>query len=954
MIGSRLLHYTVEAQLGHGGMGTVYRARDTLLNRTVAIKVLELEDREATQRLLHEARAASALNHPGSVTIHGVEQHAETAFIVMEYVDGRALDRLIPPDGLPVDEVLRCGIEIADAIAAAHEQGIVHRDIKPGNVMMTAGGRLKVLDFGIARRTPLATDATQTILAGTISAAGAILGTPGYMAPEQITGSPAGPQSDVFALGALLYQMVTGRPPFTGESVWATLDATVRRDPPAIASLRPGVPPRLAAIVARALAKNPDERYRSAREIRDELAALREAERGTAAAGRWRPGRIGVAAALVVALAITGIAAWFLVRASRVRWARDTAVPEVTRLAASGDPVGAYRVAQRALTSAPDDPQVSAAWNSITHAFPLASEPSGATVAIRSLAANDEGWIVLGTTPFTARVPFGQFRWRFSKEGFDTREIAPNPYPLNITLVRSGSGPQGMVPVPPSAYELDRSRTSLALPGFWIDTYEVTNRDFKAFIDSGGYQKRDYWTQPIVSGGRTLSWNEAMALFRDRTGRPGPSTWDIGSYPDGRADWPVSGVSWYEAAAYTVFAGKTLPTVYQWRVAAGTAGIFSDMLQFSNFGGPGPAGVGVSGSLGPYGTHDMAGNVKEWVWNESSDGKRFVLGGAWFEARHQFLDEDARAPLSREPGFGFRCMRASAPVPPDVQAALTAPIVTLARDLSELKPVNDDVYKAYRGLFEYDRKPLDSRVEERDDTNAHWSVERVSFTAAYGSERVPLVLFLPRSAKPPYQVAIYFPGSDATRSASSRNLYTQWLQFLVRSGRAVAFPIYQQTYERRRQSTGPNFLREISLHRGLDLRRTVDYLETRADIDRANIAFYGISLGAQLGPVYLAIEPRLKTGVLLSGGFETWTIPPEVDPVNFAPRVTQPVLMVNGREDFDLPYDTAQVPMFNMLGTPAADKRHVVMEGGHIPPRPEAVFKEILDWLDRYLGPVTQ
>jgi pimeloyl-ACP methyl ester carboxylesterase len=443
-----------------------------------------------------------------------------------------------------------------------------------------------------------------------------------------------------------------------------------------------------------------------------------------------------------------------------------------------------------------------------------------------------------------------------------------------------------------------------------------------------------------------------MALFRDRTGRPGPSTWELGSYADGEADWPVHGVSWYEAAAYAAFAGKTLPSVYQWRAAAGSAGIFSDVLQFSNFGGPGPLRVGASGSLGPYGTHDMAGNVKEWVWNESSDRKRFVLGGAWFEARHQFLDEDARAPLQREAGFGFRCMRAAAPVPADVQARLSAPIETLVRDVAELRPVNDDVYKAYRGLFDYDSKALESRVDERDDTNAHWSIERVSFTAAYGSERVPLVLFLPRTAKPPYQVALHFPGSDATRAASSRNLYIQWVQFLVRSGRAVAFPIYQQTYERRRKSTGPNFMREISLQRGLDLRRTVDYLQTRPDIDGAKIAFYGISLGAQLGPLYLAIEPRLRTGVLLAGGFETWNMPAEVDPVNFAPRVTQPVLMVNGREDFDLPYDTAQVPMFDMLGTAAADKRHVVMEGGHIPPRPEEVIKEILDWLDRHLGPV--
>ena len=132
----------------------------------------------------------------------------------------------------------------------------------------------------------------------------------------------------------------------------------------------------------------------------------------------------------------------------------------------------------------------------------------------------------------------------------------------------------------------------------------------------------------------------------------------------------------------------------------------------------------------------------------------------------------------------------------------------------------------------------------------------------------------------------------------------------------------------------------------------MDYLQTRGDVDRHRIAAYGLSMGAQLMPVMLAIEPRIRTGVMLSGGFETYSIPPEWDPVNFAPRVTQPALMVNGREDFDLPYASAQVPLFNMLGTRAADKQHRVLEGGHLPPKPVLVFKEILDWFDRYLGPV--
>ena len=207
----------------------------------------------------------------------------------------------------------------------------------------------------------------------------------------------------------------------------------------------------------------------------------------------------------------------------------------------------------------------------------------------------------------------------------------------------------------------------MALPEFLIDATEVTNRQFKAFVDAGGYQKQEFWTQPFVKGEKTLSWEEAMAEFRDATGRPGPSTWEVGTFAEGTADAPVSGVSWYEAAAYAAFAGRTLPTIFHWYRAAGSDGSFSEVLQVSNFGGKGPLPVGASGSLGPFGTSDLAGNVKEWVWNESSGGRRFVLGGAWFEAAHAFSDEDARVPFTRDPGFGFRSMLPRAPL----DAALT-------------------------------------------------------------------------------------------------------------------------------------------------------------------------------------------------------------------------------------------------------------------------------------------
>jgi dienelactone hydrolase len=345
----------------------------------------------------------------------------------------------------------------------------------------------------------------------------------------------------------------------------------------------------------------------------------------------------------------------------------------------------------------------------------------------------------------------------------------------------------------------------------------------------------------------------------------------------------------------------------------------------------------------------MAGNVKEWCWNATTGGRRYILGGGWNEADYMFHDEDAQSPFERRPTFGFRCMVQQGPVPPRLLATITS----FERDPAALKPVADDVYRAYRRLYDYDPAPLDAQTESVDESNPAWRKERVTVHAAYGDERLPIYLFFPRSGTPPYQAVVYFPGSGAVMNASSNNLWLTLSDFFVRSGRVLVYPVYQGTFERRIPGPhGMNVLRDIMIQRGKDLRRTVDYLDSRRDVDSTRIAFYGLSLGAELLPLFMAIEPRFRTGVAFSGGFEAWDIPPEADPVNFAPHVRAPVLMVNGREDFNLAYSTKQVPMFKALGTPPADKRHVLFEGGHIPTHPQEAIKAILDWMDQRLGPV--
>ena len=279
-IGTRLGTYQITGSLGAGGMGEVYRARDTRLGREVAVKVLPdnvASNPDRLARFEREARAVAGLNHPNIVTLHSVEDEDGVRFLTMELVDGRSLDQLVAPGGLPLSRVLDLAIPLANALVAAHERGVVHRDLKPGNVMVTHDGWVKVLDFGLAKVAgEESRDAGATIgaTAGPISGAGQVLGTVPYMAPEQIRGETVDARSDLFALGIILYELAAGRRPFTGDSS-ADVSSAILRDAPApLLSVRADLPRDLNRIVSRCLEKNPRDRFQTARDVYNELKYL--------------------------------------------------------------------------------------------------------------------------------------------------------------------------------------------------------------------------------------------------------------------------------------------------------------------------------------------------------------------------------------------------------------------------------------------------------------------------------------------------------------------------------------------------------------------------------------------------------------------------------------------------------------------------------------------------------
>jgi serine/threonine protein kinase len=289
--GTRLGAYVLVAPLGAGGMGEVYRAHDSRLDRDVALKLLPASlaaDPDRAARFEREARALASLNHPNIVTIHSVEEAEGVRFLTMEVVEGETLDRRIPPQGVPLETLLAVAVPLADAVAAAHERGVVHRDLKPANIMLGPGGRLKVLDFGLARRTPDGTPGEPTGPSSTATTAGVILGTAPYMAPEQVVGEPADSRSDIFALGVVLYEMVSGKNPFRGRTAAETFAAILGTHPTPLTDVRPEIPPELWKIVRRCLEKEAGRRFQSALDVRNELDEL---QRDVSGSGSTLPAR---------------------------------------------------------------------------------------------------------------------------------------------------------------------------------------------------------------------------------------------------------------------------------------------------------------------------------------------------------------------------------------------------------------------------------------------------------------------------------------------------------------------------------------------------------------------------------------------------------------------------------------------------------------------------------------
>jgi serine/threonine protein kinase/formylglycine-generating enzyme required for sulfatase activity len=1013
--GEKIGSFQIISLLGKGGMGEVYLARDMRLNRQVALKILppaSTSDPSANKRLLREARSAARLEHPNICAIHEIGEDGGRAFIVLQFIEGETLSAKLKEGKMSLHDALAIVIQVGDALENAHQNGVVHRDIKPANIMVTPGGQVKVLDFGLAKRI-VAEDTELSQSQSLLSQPGLILGTVSYMSPEQARGLPIDGRTDIWSLGVILYEMAAGQTPFTGETVADKIGAILYSEPPPLTN----IPKELAEIIEKTLCKNRDERYQNVSELLKELRYIRqelefseqlkihvtsgslpydktlvmnENEFVTSDTFRVKKPWINWSRGLILGVLalFLSVGAWFYLEAVNRSWAIDN-IAKIEQLAKEDKYFEAYDLAVKSEKYLPPDSSLNNLMPAISDKLTVISEPAGAKVYLRRFSPDGSGKfperVLVGQTPINDfRIARGQYILKIEKDGYAPFErsisgtvpriggsfILLPPLKIETKLLEAGQVPDKMVYIPASEYSLVNWSRPLEnkvwLDDYFIDQYEVTNRDYKEFINTGGYLKKELWKVPFVKDGKILGMDEAKNLLKDQTGLPGPRSWSNQNYPEGKDNYPVTDITWYEAAAYAEFRGKKLPTIFQWEKAArnglfdprsnampwGFAGFGETTNYRANFRGTGTIPVDhFEFGISPFGAYNMAGNVAEWGLNQSEDG--FVTsGGGWNDLAYSFGDYGFYPGFFSANRIGFRCVQNLLHTKGDYGAQKLS---LSAAPVYKASPDND--FKVWLTHYSYDKTPLEASLVETTETDS-WTREKISFLGANGEKAIGY-LYLPKNYNRPVQVIHYLPAGDVVSGLRSLpDSIEMFLTPVIKSGRAV-FSVVLKGYNERPYPKDYAFpdrntveFRKQAVNWVTDLRRGIDFLETRKDIDTQKLAFLGISNGANLGLLVTAIETRYKTTTFVGIGAEpdwpNWI--PEANLLNFAPHVRQPKLIINGRYDEAFPLKTSAKPLYDLLREP---KRLNIYEAGHVPTL-EFFGPTVNNWFDESLGKVSR
>jgi len=606
-------------------------------------------------------------------------------------------------------------------------------------------------------------------------------------------------------------------------------------------------------------------------------------------------------------------------------------------------------------------------YNKVTEEVSLFTNPKGVDVYFKFYSDTTDNWIFLGKTPLqNVRVPSKLLRLRFNEKENEYFSRT-HPYYLNTN--------NNIFILPKSfekddKYELFLGRNiPLNFPGldhlpnvkigpYQISKYEVTNVEFQEFVKDGGYENPEYWNFPITLEGKEYNFETTIATFIGEFGKKGPANWSYSEFPKGQDNFPVTGISWFEASAYAKYRELSLPNIYQWSNAA-NLGWSSDFVPTSNFSKNQLNSVGDENTNNYENIYDIAGNVREWCENSSNEThtEKAILGGSYLDYDYHFNDFYGQNCLDRSIGNGCRLLK-ELDHNDNIEKESDKGIYIKTRDFYNLPTISDEVFEVYRSQFEDYNKDINAKVTDIElIKNSDIKIQRYEIPSLTSDNNfIPGYIFYKSSIPPPYKPIIFFPGSNAiflTNTDIMLKSKMHYFNYLLSEGYAVIHPIYTSTYEKEDElkSDYPEltpFYKEHLITWGKEFKKTIDYLESQEDLDISKLSYFGISWGGAMANILLAIDDRVKAAVLNVAGLSFQESNKEIESYLYTPRITCPVIMLNGKYDVYFPLETSQKPMFDLLGTNKEDKKHYVYPSGHYVPKKELI-KEHLNWLEKYL-----
>lgn len=640
-------------------------------------------------------------------------------------------------------------------------------------------------------------------------------------------------------------------------------------------------------------------------------------------------------------------------------------LPEIVQAYDENRLFDVYAETKKLIEEGNTNPVIKSYFEKVTQPVSIVTDINGVEVSLKRMNDSTGTWSYIGTTPLdSVRIPNGFLEYKFEGEDFSDSEFAHTYYVSNgyntfnfpkefnnlkdHVLFLGGKKPlnfPGVDHLPP-----------VEIGPFSMSKFEVTNKEYKEFLDQGGYGNPEYWDFPYQFEDKELTFESTVKTFVDGLGQTGPAGWSYGNYPEGQADFPVTGISWFEARAYAKYKGLSIPNIYQW---AHAAILFrsSGFVPKSNFSKNMLVAVGSINSNNPNQIFDIAGNAREWVINSTDDlnNHRGILGGGYTDDPYYFNDYYGQHVLDRSLSNGIRLVKNLAGHT-EIDESPEASVAIPKRDFLNEETVSDEVFEIFREQFNYPDKPLHAKLIPQEVSSGTFKVDRFEVTSAYEKDGIlPGYIFYDGSYKKPLKPIIYFPGSNAIHHTNVEYMIKSSLNrfsYLMKEGYAVILPIYLSTYERADsiKSDYPNESEEYKDHVikwGKDYRRAIDYVFSRDDMDSNNLTYLGSSWGGFMANTLLAIDDRMKSATLYVGGLCFQKSKKEVEAYHYTSRITIPVQMLNGKYDQFFPLESSQIPMFELLGTPEEDKKHYVAQTGHFVPR-ETLIKEHLAWLKKY------